>query len=210
MSKARSYYETERPEMLELIPEGSSKTIEFGCANGIFSQGVKKKFRTESWGVDIDKESVERANNVLDKVILGEAFGALEKLPENYFDLVVCNDFLEHIVDPINFLKALRPYVTKSAILICSLPNVRYWKNVSELLFEKDWRYREEGILDSTHLRFFTKKSMVRMLEESGLTIDLIKGINATKSLRFQIPNILSFGLNSDMKYLQFGIRAKF
>ncbi len=208
--KKRSYFEAERPEVLNLIPNTVSKTIEFGCGNGNFSKSIKDNFETESWGVDIDEASAKNATLLLDNVIQGEAMQVLKKLPKNYFDCVICNDFLEHIVNPTEFLVALRPYLTNSALLICSLPNVRHWKNLGELLFDKDWRYREEGILDSTHLRFFTKKSMLRMLDDSGLKIEEIKGINAAKSLRFHIPNILTFGIHNDMKFLQFIIRAKF
>ncbi|MCF6360255.1 MAG: class I SAM-dependent methyltransferase [Cyclobacteriaceae bacterium] len=208
--KGRAYYETVRPEMLEFIPKSVKKTIEFGCSNGQFSKDIKEKFNTESWGIDIDSEAVKNANAVLDKVILSGAMEVLKDLPKEYFDCVICNDFLEHIINPSEFLIALKPYVTKNAVLICSLPNVRYWKNVSELLFEKDWRYREEGILDSTHLRFFTKKSIQRFLKQSGLELEKIEGINPTKSIRFQIPNILTFGVHNDMKYLQFASRSKF
>ncbi len=208
--KNSGYYDCLRPEMMDFIPSGCKKTIEFGCSNGNFSKDIKKHFNTESWGVDINPEASKKAAQVLDKVITGDANIALEQLPENYFDLVICNDFLEHIIDPTSFLKNIKPYVTDSAILVCSLPNVRYWKNLKELIFDKDWRYRELGILDSTHLRFFTKKSMLRMIHESGLKIKLIKGINPTKSFRFFIPNILTLGIHNDMKYLQFAIQASF
>lgn len=208
--KNSGYYDCLRPEMMEFIPPYCKKTIEFGCSNGNFSMDIKKHFNTESWGVDINPDASKKAAQVLDKVIMGDANIALEQLPKNYFDLVICNDFLEHIIDPTSFLKKIKPYVTDSAILVCSLPNVRYWKNLRELIFEKDWRYRERGILDSTHLRFFTKKSIIRMLNESGLNPKVIKGINPTKSIRFYIPNFLTFGLHSDMKYLQFAIQASF
>lgn len=208
--KERSYFEAERPEMLNLLPKSISKTIEFGCGNGNFSKNVKQNFDAEVWGVDIDLESSENAKKVLDKVVRGAAIEVLKELPKSYFDCVICNDFLEHIVNPEEFLVALRPYLTDSAILICSLPNVRHWKNLGELFFDKDWRYRDSGILDSTHLRFFTKKSMLRMLDECGLKVEEVNGINPAKSLRFHIPNYLTFKIHDDMKYLQFIFRAKF
>jgi len=208
--KDRAYYQSGRVEMLGFVPNNVKNTLEFGCSNGKFSEALKQNFNTESWGVDMDSQAIENAKKVLDKAILGEAMEVLKELPKNYFDCVVCNDFLEHIPNPTEFLVALKPYVKQPAYLVCSLPNVRYWKNLKELIFEKDWRYRDDGILDNTHLRFFTKKSIFRFLDESGLKLDVIKGINPTKSLRFQIPNILTFGVHSDMKYLQFALRAQF
>lgn len=208
--KNKKYYESERPEMLEFVPENVERTIEFGCSYGKFSESVKKIYKTESWGVDIEVEAIENAKKRLDNAILGEAMESLGNLPENYFDLVICNDFLEHLSNPTQFLLTLRPYMKDNSYLLCSLPNVRYWKNLKNLIFKKDWEYTEAGILDSTHLRFFTKKSIHRFINESGLTVEKMKGINPTKSMRFYIPNLLTFGLHNDMKYLQFATLACF
>ena len=209
MAKERIYYELDRPEMLAFMPSELNKSIEFGCSAGRFSAMVKQQYQNEAWGVDLDREAVAKAQQVLDKVLLADAYAVIEQLPQNYFDCVICNDFLEHLVDPDRFLTLLRPVLTDSAYLVCSLPNVRFWKNIRELLFAKDWRYRDAGILDNTHLRFFTKKSMVRMMEEHGFAVELIKGINPSKSLKFYIPNFLTFGVHKDMQFIQFGIRAK-
>ena len=208
--KERTYYEGERPEMLKFVPDTVKKTIEFGCGDGNFSASIKQTYKTESWGVDMDPTAIENANQVLDKVLLGEAMKVLQDLPNNYFDCVVCNDFLEHIPNPGEFIMALRPFLKDSAVLVCSLPNVRHWKNLKELIFDKDWRYRDAGILDNTHLRFFTKKSMIRLMTDSGLTVEKMHGISPARSLRFIIPNILAFKVHDDMKYLQFAIRARF
>lgn len=208
--KKDSYYSCDRLEMLDLIPEKIKTTIEFGCSNGIFSRAIKEKLATESWGVDIDVEATKKATKILDKVILGDAFEVLEILPRDYFDCVICNDFLEHIINPKDFLIALKPHLKNNAYLVCSLPNVRYWKNIAELIFKKDWRYRESGILDYTHLRFFTEKSMKRLIQESGLKIERMKGLHPEKSLIFLIPNLLIMGAHNDMKYLQFGIVARY
>lgn len=208
--KNRSYYGWERPEILGFIPDTVTKTIEFGCSSGKFSQGVKNSFNTESWGVDLDEVAIKNASKVLDKVIHSGALESLDELPKSYFDCVICNDFLEHLENPSEFLIALRPYVTDNAVLICSLPNVRFWRNMNALIFKKDWRYTNEGILDRTHLRFYTQKSIKRFLKISGLNLEVIKGINPTKSFRFHIPNFLTFGINNDMKYLQYASRSRF
>ncbi len=208
--KDKEYYQYERLEMFYFMPNSLKKTIEFGCSNGYFSATIKENFGAEVWGVDMDSSAISKAEEVLDKAVWGQAMQVLEGLPNNYFDCVICNDFLEHLENPTEFLTALKPHVSKSAFLVCSLPNVRYWKNIRELLFNKDWRYREGGILDNTHLRFFTKKSMKRLLGVSGLTVDIIKGINPSKSILFGLLNILTLGFHNDMKYYQFGIRAKF
>ena len=206
-----AYQEIDRVEMLEFIPDTVKRTIEFGCNTGSFSNLVKQKYDTEAWGVDMNSDYISKAETLLDKAILKDAFASLADLPKGYFDCIICNDFLEHLYEPDEFINSVKPYLSENATLVCSLPNVRYWKNLKEVIFEKDWRYRDGGgILDKTHYRFFTKKSMIRMLESCDLSIEKVKGINPTKSIRFVLPNILSFGIHNDMRFTQFGIRAKF
>ena len=211
MNKAKesAYYEQPRPEMLAFLPEKITRSIEFGCSTGLFSKTVKEQKGSEAWGVDMDEQAIAIAAGRLDRALAGDVFDIICQLPENSFDCVICNDFLEHLAYPDKFLLNVKRILTPGGSLVCSLPNVRYWKNVRELLFEKDWRYRDAGILDNTHLRFFTKKSMIRLMVNNGYKVELIKGINPNnKSLRFIIPNLLTLGKHRDMQYLQFGIRA--
>lgn len=88
--------------------------------------------------------------------------------------------------------------------VLASIPNVRHFYNLKALLNEKDWKYINSGILDSTHLRLFTKKSMKRMFEEAGYNITMQVGINKITSWKLKLFNILTFGFLNDTKYLQF------
>jgi hypothetical protein len=71
------------------------------------------------------------------------------------------------------------------------------------------WQYTDEGILDRTHLRFFTRSSMIALFESSGFEVVTLEGINPTGSLKFKLMNLLTFGRWSYMRYLQFAIRAR-
>jgi len=204
------YYINTRHEMLEYLPEKPIKTIEFGCGNGNFSALIKKKYYTESWGVDINEKAAEFAETKLDKIIIGDAMEVINKLPENYFDSLICNDFLEHLPYPDLFLQRIRKTLTRDAFITCSLPNVRSWGHFINYFFFKDWKYIDEGVLDKTHLRFFTLKSLKRFFNELNIEIEIIKGITPTNTVLFNITNLLSLGFISDMRYLQFAIRGKF
>ncbi len=93
--------------------------------------------------------------------------------------------------------------------LVASIPNVRYFFNVVDLAVRGRWDYTEEGILDRTHLRFFTRSSMTRLLEECGFSVEAAIGINPTGSVKFRLVNLLTLGRWSDMKYLQFACSAR-
>lgn len=207
--KKRIYFESKRPEMDYFITTTPRRTIEFGCGNGGFSELLKQKYKCEAWGVDIDPDSVKNAEKVIDKAICGDAYEIIEILPEKHFDYVICNDFIEHIYSPEKFFKNLRKCLTDDAVLVCSLPNVRYFNHFKRYFFMKDWKYREEGILDNTHLRFFTKRSMKRSINEWGFQINLIKGLQPTKTVFFYFFNILSLNFIGDMRFIQYGFRAQ-
>lgn len=93
--------------------------------------------------------------------------------------------------------------------LIGSMPNVRYYSVMRSLIFKKDWPYEDAGVLDRTHLRFFTAKSMRRTFEEHQFTIEKFGGVNSPGRFKFFIffLNILLLGTAMDSKYQQFGFR---
>ena len=107
-----------------------------------------------------------------------DTFSERAPLPRAYFDAVVFNDSLEHFPYPEPPLALARELLAESGALVCSVPNVRYIDNLLHLLMDKDWQYRESGILDRTHLRFFTKRSLIRTLGEAGFEVRRIEGIN--------------------------------
>jgi hypothetical protein len=103
--------------------------------------------------------------------------------------------------------------------LIGSVLNVRSCGNLKSLLIDKDWEYKESGILDEDHVRFFTERSLRRFLTSHGLVIDLFRGINKCRIPEFSVKNLIggvlinaaigiTLGFYSDIRYLQFGFRA--
>ncbi|MCL5991148.1 MAG: class I SAM-dependent methyltransferase [Bacteroidetes bacterium] len=204
--KPESYYEGERLEMLEYIPKGCRRVLEVGCGAGKFGYSLKLRSKSEVWGIEINEEQAEKSKGLLDKVICGGIESRMKELDDGYFDCIVFNDVLEHIAYPNEMLIELKAKLIEKGFIVASIPNVRHITNLKELLIGRDWRYRNEGILDNTHLRFFTKKSIIRMFDECGYEIVKIKGINPYgRNLLFGIFNIITLGFFYDSKYLQFG-----
>ena len=133
--------------------------------------------------------------------------------PDNYYDLIICNDVIEHVDDYNLFFIVLKKKMTTNGTIVGSIPNVRYVVNLYNLFFLKDWKYVNEGILDKTHLRFFTKKSLKRILIKHDFKIIKYKGINkvsiSIKSIKSIIKYLLIFIFGKDTKYLQFGFCLK-
>ncbi|MBL7106984.1 MAG: methyltransferase domain-containing protein [Phycisphaerae bacterium] len=208
-NKPIGYYENDREDMLKYIPQGIKKTLEFGCGCGGFSGLLKKKRNVEAWAVEIDKKSAREAEKKLDKVINSDALEALAQLPDNYFDAIVFFDILEHLVDPFSLLVAIKQKLTDNGIIVVSLPNIRYYRTFSKLVLHGNWDYKDHGILDKTHLRFFTYKSIINTFIGLGYEIQEIKGIHPTSSRTYKILNCLSLNAFADVRYKHFAVVAK-
>lgn len=206
--KPREYYAAERADMLKYIPPGIRTTLEFGCGLGGFSALLKNRLGTESWAVEIDETAAREAAGKLDKVIPGDALANIDQIPDHYFDCVIFFDVLEHLIDPYRLLAATCAKLTPAGIVVASIPNIRFYRTLVDLVVHGNWEYKNEGILDRTHLRFFTRRSIVQMFQELGFRILTLEGINPTVSRTYRILNLLSLHALADARYRQFVVVA--
>jgi methionine biosynthesis protein MetW len=202
--KPENYYQNIREDMLEFIPTGIKKTLELGCGEGNFSALLKDRFNAETWAVEIDENSAIKASAKLHKVITGDARKSIDKLPENYFDCIICFDILEHLENPYALLDSLKSKLAKDGVILSSIPNIRYYTVFRKFVIHGNWDYQDQGIMDRTHIRFFTYKSIVKMFNNLNFNIQLIKGIHPTSSSTSKVFQLLTFGFFSDVKYKHF------
>jgi 2-polyprenyl-3-methyl-5-hydroxy-6-metoxy-1,4-benzoquinol methylase len=207
-TSARWYYRGTRQEMLPFMPADAQRVLDLGCAEAVFAATVKERTGAEVWGIEFDPEAAERARAVIDRVLVGDADAQIAELPDTYFDAVICNDILEHLVDPGATLKRLRRKLKPEGVIVASIPNIRYAPALSKVVFRKDFPQDDEGIFDRTHLRFFTRKSIVRLFETAGFTMRRMKGINAYYGPLALLLTLVSFGYFSDGFYLQYACVA--
>jgi 2-polyprenyl-3-methyl-5-hydroxy-6-metoxy-1,4-benzoquinol methylase len=195
--------------MHQFFPRGADKVLDVGCGTGEHSKALKKKFGiSELWGIELDPHAAEEASRYLDKVLCGDVSTLISSTPDGHFDCVIFNDVLEHLIDPWNVLQATRSKLSDDGVVIASIPNVRHFKTLFNLVFRRDWRYEEVGILDRTHLRFFTEKSIVALFDACGFKVDRIQGINRTRKSRIRLIGFLAPSLFGDIGYLQFAVVA--
>ena len=199
-----------RKEMAQFLPRHSATVLEIGCARGEFRTHVS--LPNEYWGVEPDRARAAVAEDCLDKVLTGTYQEVEHQIPNAYFDLIVCNDVIEHLPDHDAFLQSIQKKMTADGCLIASIPNVRFIVNLFEVLVKKDWQYRSEGTLDRTHLRYFTKKSLIRTIGSNGYTIEKMMGINLWKPQIFlkQVVWLLVIAVcGEDTRFMQYGIRIR-
>lgn len=217
MSQDAGYTSQQRPEMHRLLPLRRSRVLEVGCAEGRFLEAVDGV--EESWGVE-PSPAAEAARARLTRVFRATFDEAAPHLPLAYFDVVVCNDVIEHMTDHDAFLHDIKKHIAPGGVIVGSIPNVRFFDNLFKLMFEKDWHYMPSGILDRTHLRFFTERSLKQCLCDHGYRIEAFEGLNRNMvvhhSRHDRIYRLMaralimgSAGYFSDIQYLQFGFRAQ-
>ncbi len=203
-SKSERYYQSTREDMLDFIPTGIKKTLEFGCGQGNFSALLKDTLNAETWAVEINEKCAQEAAKKLHKVINADACKSLEKLPDNYFDCIICFDFLEHLVDPYSLLTLLKTKLMKDGVIVTSIPNIRYYTVFRDFVLHGNWDYKSQGIMDQTHLRFFTRKSIIKTFQQLDFEILTMKGIHPTSSSTCKLLQLLTFGFFSDIKFKHF------
>jgi len=170
------YYGFVRKDIAPLIKGHYKRTLEVGCGNGATLAWLKEKgICEETVGIEYSPAACAHARKKLDRVIEGDA-ELIELADHEQFDLILCLDVLEHLKNPSKLLSRLRKHLSPGGRLIVSLPNVRHHSVIVPLLFGGRWDYSDAGILDSTHLRFFTRSTAHRLLEESGFGISACIG----------------------------------
>ena len=216
-SKREEYFECPRSEMLEYVPSHCRKVLDVGCGAGSFGASIRKRTDCEVWGVESDAGCIQKAEQNIDKVFHGY-FGPELDLPPAYFDCIVFNDVLEHMLDPALALVLARALLSSGGCIVASIPNIRHFPTIWKLVIGGEWEYKEFGILDKTHLRFFTRLSIMRLFQGAGFVVQQIDGINPSHSLesgdrslwrRYSLFSWLPIPSIKDMRYQQFAIVAK-
>lgn len=210
---SEQYYVGTRPEVATFLPKNYSRVLEIGCGEGGFRGNLKKK--CEYWGVEPVTSVAKTAELRLDKVINGTFENIQNELPDGYFDLIICNDVIEHMISHDNFFKNIHKKLSEDGHIIGSIPNIRYLPVLFSLIVKKEWKYEEWGVLDRTHLRFFTEKSLRRTLISHNYKIEEFSGINPITTTKYRLiwpffRKILSVILGKDVMFTQFAFRINY
>jgi len=155
-----------------LTPPGSD-VLDVGTADGHPVVAGLKARGCRVWGVEIDEQAAAEAAPMCESMVVGnveqldltEAFGGDQK-----FDVVLCLDVLEHLVEPLDTLRRLTEQLRPSGILIASIPNVTH-AAVRLQLLGGSFTYTDTGLLDRTHLRFFDRTGVTALFDDAGLTV---------------------------------------
>jgi len=167
-------HEQHNMDLLKLIPIQSKKLIEVGCSSGALAREFKKISSNCYWfGIEIDPTYAELAKRHCDESVVLD----IENAPENFWektknaDCWIFGDTLEHLKDPWSILKLIRINISQTGSVVACIPNAQHWSLQAKLSIG-DFRYENSGLLDRTHLRWFSRQTIIEMFDQSGFQIE--------------------------------------
>lgn len=167
------YHDNARVEVASFISEPPALVLDVGCGGGATGKILKQKFPgIRIVGVESNPQAAEHARQFLDEVICEpiESAPVRERLKGQLVDLVLLLDVLEHLYDPWRSLLRVRSWLAPGVRVLASVPNVRNLVTLDDLAAGR-WDYEPNGVLDITHVRFFTKASLRTLFEETGFAV---------------------------------------
>jgi 2-polyprenyl-3-methyl-5-hydroxy-6-metoxy-1,4-benzoquinol methylase len=206
-----SYFSNSRPEIQKIVPIDKVNILDVGCGEGNFGYALKQKNPIcKVTGIEPDEKSAKIAETKIDTVYNTFFDSSISDLLESKkFDLICFNDVLEHLAVPEKALEICKKHLDREGLIIASVPNILHYQEFINIIKYRDFKYEEAGIMDKTHLRFFTKKSFIRLFEESGYKVLEVIGLDPTKSKLMDLISFVTFGRYAEMRYPQFLIIAK-
>ncbi len=164
------YYRQERREVGAVVPAHAERILDVGCGEGLLGRRLLLNGAREVTGIELSPGVCDRAEENLTHVICGDIENLDLEFKKEYFDCIIFADVLEHLKDPLAVIKKCREVLSDSGCIVASIPNVGYY-GVINMLAHGRWIYEEHGILDKTHLRFFTRKEIEVLLRSAGFEI---------------------------------------
>lgn len=180
VQRADFYGEVPRRELLPFVPSEARSWLDVGCGTGATSRAILDAGVPVVHGVEFNPTAAASARSRLAQVFEVDLESDTAWQPPQRYDVVSFFDVLEHLQDPWAMLRRARAWLAQGGTLIVSLPNLRYWPVLKELVFEKRFRYRDRGVTDRTHLRFFCRVDMEDLLTQAGYRLQRVEGINPT------------------------------
>jgi methionine biosynthesis protein MetW len=197
------YAEMERPDVEALIPLTAQRILDVGCGAGSLGAALKQRGHgVEITGIEMSPALATMAMDRLDHVLVGTVEEHLANLPDRHFDCVVFADVLEHMVNPHQVLLAMRQKLEPDrGIVVASIPNVRHWMVLEQLVLRGRWGYAERGLLDSGHVRFFTLHNIEAMFQWAGYRVHVVDVIGVAPRMLWWVDRILAGKLRPFIVY---------
>lgn len=207
--KSQTYHSGVREDYLaELVEEAPNSVLEIGCGTGDLGAATLESGCCSRYlGVELVDSAGQQAKAKLTDVIIGDLEST--DIPEEFgnFDALVASEVLEHLRDPWEVLRRLRTRLNPGALVLASSPNVAN-KRIIWMLLRGEWKLEGSGIMDQTHLRWFTPSSYVQMFRDCGYEVEHVRPVAPLRGSA-KIVHLLSGGRLDHLFWTQTSVRAR-
>jgi SAM-dependent methyltransferase len=191
--KSDAYFDGAQKHILDLLPRAELAVMELGCGSGGTARAARAAGKVSRYvGIELNPAAAARAADVLDEVVVGNVEALDLTSFRNQFDVLIMSEVLEHLSDPWAALRAMLGCLRPGGTVYASSPNVAHWHVIRELLKGR-FRYEESGVMDRTHLRWFTPESYRAMFEAAGVHVAEVRPI-ARRTAKARIVSALTGG----------------
>lgn len=206
--KDMSYYSADRSEFLGMFSHYAKnmRILDVGCGTGANYEYLRTWARYLV-GVEINEAAARVASERYDRVLIGPIEEVYHDLMNERFDLIICGDVLEHLIDPWTVVGLLQNVCSPTGYMLASIPNLRYWKELINLVVLGEFYYKDWGLMDNSHLRFFTKQTMVDLFVNHGWMINMIKAdihLKGRKWPKGRVADRITLGLLTEFLATRF------
>ncbi len=218
LDKEPGYFNYPRLDLLAMLPPNAGlRLLEIGAGNGATLRQAKALgIASYTVGVDIVEPSPADAADAadaglppVDRFLCGDVDTVAAELDGGTFDVVLCADVLEHLIDPWRTVTLLTRLLKPGGIFLSSIPNLRNHRALRSIVLGGDFRYAEAGLLDRTHLRFFCRKNIRELFEQAGLQVEAMEANMGAYGLRHRALNALTAGRLKDFFIFQYRTLAR-
>jgi SAM-dependent methyltransferase len=211
--KSFDYYSTAKTAIEPILPDRMGSVLEVGCGTGATMSWLRSNRPVDyAMGVEIVPEMAAEARSVFDKVICSNIEAAQLAL-DRRFDVVIALDVLEHLVDPWTSVRKLSNLLADDGFFLASIPNAAHWTLAFPLFFHGSWDYKPDGILDKTHLRFFSEETARSLFEDNNFTFEQLRYVKNypgySPTITWYVQKYLQPFIPSLFVNFQFLIRAR-
>ncbi|SEJ60034.1 Methyltransferase domain-containing protein [Sphingomonas sp. OV641] len=203
-----AYHDLVRSDVFDIIPQPAGRVLDLG--GGVGATGAALKQARGASHVVVADLVADHAIEEVDAAVSGnlEDLDFLNRLLKEHgpFDTILCLDVLEHLRDPWAVVDTLASGLAKDGMIVASIPNVNHHSVVLPLMLRGQFELQDAGIMDRTHIRWFTKETAIGLMTRAGLKLEAVSGYLGRKQKLF---NFVTLGRFSRFMIMQYLIRVR-
>ena len=204
-----AYYSQPRTDVAALVPDNAERVLDVGCGFGALGRELNARKARTMHGIERNPAAASHLQGIYQRYVIDDAEAGLDELRAERYDCIVFADVLEHLVDPWAVLRKARAMLAPGGAVVASIPNIRNIAVLFNLVLRGRWRYEDSGLLDRTHLRFFTRAEIHELYASAGLAIERIEVNRDRFRPALRLVAALPTLLIPDLSVCQFLVRGR-